>query len=168
MKFTKEEVLKRKAIDNCKKQAIKKISICYHPQCTEPSINSHILQKNGILSSIAPDAHLWHLGINNFDVDLFEFERKGLRQIFSFNCFCNYHDRTLFSKIEGREIDFDDYESQLLFSVRILYNELFRKEVNIDQFNCLIKNRPEYFDNNLFRTMNNQHSLAVKIGRAHV
>jgi hypothetical protein len=135
----KAELEKKKVFIECKKKAIGKIKECYHPKCNKNSINSHILQKNGILSSISHDNHLWEVGINLFASPIFIPEKRGINQIFSFNCFCKEHDNKLFAKIEDQEIDFNDYESCLLFSVRTKYNEVFRKQVGIDQYECIIK-----------------------------
>lgn len=124
--------------ENCKRQVIKGKQSCYHPCCSSKSINSHILQKNGILSSIAVDRHLWGIEVNTFRNPPFHFRRIGINDAYSFKCFCNSHDTELFSKIEQKVIDFEDYESCLLFTLRAIYNEIFRKEVNIETYKCLL------------------------------
>lgn len=124
---------------DCKKKAIREIKTCYHPECNEKSINSHILQKNGILSSIAFDNHLWEHQINPFKTPHFYFKKTGINDIFSFNCFCERHDNELFKKIETKNIDFKDYECLLLFTLRTIYNEKFRKEVNIRMYELMIE-----------------------------
>ncbi|MBL7909911.1 MAG: hypothetical protein JNJ41_02505 [Bacteroidia bacterium] len=135
-----------KATSECKRNAEKSINTCFHPGCQNKSINSHILQKNGILSSIAPDKHLWQIEESDFDEGLFKFQQRGLNAIFCFNGFCNEHDTKLFQKIEGGTIDFDDYESCLLFTLRTLYNEIYRKEVNILHYQCLMERIPKFKD----------------------
>jgi hypothetical protein len=146
----KEQIEIIKQIISCKKEAIESIKTCYHPDCGEKSINSHILQKNGILSSIAPDKHLWFHDVDQFKNPPFIFKKIGINKAYSFNCFCNKHDTKLFEKIEKDQIDFEDYESSLLFTLRTVYNELFRKEVNIKMIDCLLKNKPEIFDTQRF------------------
>lgn len=121
------------------KKAIKKINKCYHPECNEKSINSHILQKNGILSSIAKDNHLWEHVLDQFKEPHFQFKKTGINEIFSFNCFCQKHDNELFKSIEKDTIDFSDYKSCLLFTLRTIYNEKIRKEVNIDIYKTMLK-----------------------------
>lgn len=121
------------------KKAKKKIKTCYFPNCKEPSINSHILQKNGILNQIAKDSHVWEKKINQFSEKKFFFQKDGLNKVFSFNCFCIKHDKELFKKIEDNIIDFKDYESCLLFTMRTLYNEIYRKEIIVDQIKFLMK-----------------------------
>ncbi|GAK91664.1 hypothetical protein [Nonlabens ulvanivorans] len=158
--MTKEEIEFAKLFTDCKSGAISGINTCYHPNCNEKSINSHILQKNGILSAIAPDKHLWELEINNFKKPRFQFKRTGINRIYSFNCFCNNHDTELFQKIETQEIDFNDYESCLLFALRTVYNEIWRKEVNLKMYECLIEKRPDKFKNPFFL----QHIEQEKLG----
>lgn len=120
------------------KKAKKKIKTCYFPNCEENSINSHILQKNGILDQIATNNHVWEKKINQFSEKNFFFEKTGLNNVFSFNCFCYKHDKTLFKKIEDNAINFNDYESCLLFTMRTLYNEVYRKEILVEQIKYLM------------------------------
>ncbi|WP_411812319.1 hypothetical protein ACLB9Y_03965 [Chryseobacterium scophthalmum] len=121
------------------KKAKKKIKKCYFPGCNEKSINSHILQKNGILSQISKNSHVWEKKINQFSKENFFFEESGLNNVFAFNCFCSHHDKELFKKIEDNTIDFNDYESCLLFTLRTLYNEIYRKEILVEQIKFLMK-----------------------------
>lgn len=132
------ELESKKYFSECQRKAIKKNRTCFYPECSKKAINSHILQQNGILSTLTKDNHLWELKINPFKKPHYYPHKTGINEAFSFNCFCNEHDSKLFSKIEKAEIDFDDYGSRLLFVVRAIYNELFRKLVVIDQSKCLI------------------------------
>lgn len=116
-----------------------KINICYHPDCNEKSINSHILQRNGILNHISKNSHVWEKKVNQYSEKKFYFKEEGLKKVFSFNCFCNEHDKNLFKKIEDNVIDFQDYESCLLFTLRTLYNEIYRKQIIIEQIKYLMK-----------------------------
>jgi len=138
--MNKDKIKFAKLFHESKKKAIKEIKTCYHPDCNLTSINSHILQKNGILSSIATDNHLWEHAINQFKEPHFYFKKTGINEIFSFNCFCRTHDNELFKKIESAEIDFTDYDSLLLFTLRTVYNEKFRKEVNVRMYELMIEN----------------------------
>lgn len=159
--MTKEEIEFAKLFTKCKSTGISSINICYHPSCTEKSINSHILQKNGILSTIATDRHIWEPEINNFKKPQLQFKRTGINQVYSFNCFCDKHDTDLFKKIENDKIDFNDYESCLLFTLRTLYNEIWRKEVNIKMYDCLLKESPENFNNPYFLEHIRQEKLGL-------
>jgi hypothetical protein len=51
--MTKGEIKFAKLFTKWKSAGISSINVCYHPKCNEKSINSHILQKNGILTTIA-------------------------------------------------------------------------------------------------------------------
>lgn len=150
------------AFQNCKVAAIKEISICFHPECTKKSINSHILQKNGILSNLEKDRHLMGMGINPFRDEIHHFEKIGINVAYSFNCFCNEHDTELFKKIETDDIDFNDYESLLLFTVRTVYNEKFRKLVNYRMRELLIEKHSDLYDVDFLKEQNKQEKLGIK------
>ncbi len=79
--MTKEEIDLAKLLSKCKSSAISSIDRCYHPKCNEKSINSHIFQKNGILSSIATDQHIWEPVINQFKNPQFQFKREGINKV---------------------------------------------------------------------------------------
>lgn len=160
--MTKEEIEFARLYVGCKQSAILNIKTCYFPGCKNESINSHILQKNGILSTMTNDGHLWEHTIDHFNEDTFVFKRRGLKQVFSFNCYCNEHDTSLFQKIEKEEINFDDYESCLLFTLRTIYNEIFRKQVNLKSYECYIQKRPDKFDNAAFKEHLRQESLGLE------
>jgi hypothetical protein len=159
--MTKDEIKFAKLFTKCKSAGISSINVCYHPKCNEKSINSHILQKNGILSTIATDRHIWEPEIDNFKKPQFQFKRNGINQVYSFNCFCDKHDTDLFKKIENNKIDFNDYESCLLFTLRTLYNEIWRKEVNIKMYDCLLKENPESYNNPHFLEHIRQEKLGL-------
>lgn len=89
-----------KAFQDCKMRARKKIRTCFHPNCIEKSINSHILQKNGILSLISEDRHVMQLIINQFNEPSIYIKEVGLNDAFSFNCFVMNTTRIYFSKLK--------------------------------------------------------------------
>lgn len=150
-----------KAFHDCKSKAIKEISVCFHPNCNEKSINSHILQKNGILSSIAEEGHVTEMQINKYNETEHSFKKVGLNKAFSFNCFCQTHDTELFKTIEVEEIDFSNYQNLLLFTLRTVYNEKFRKLVNVSTYKCLITNHSKLFNVNILKGMLSQEKLGV-------
>jgi hypothetical protein len=114
--MTKDEIKFAKLFTKWKSAGFSSINVCYHPKCNEKSINSHILQKNGILTTIATDRHIWKPEIDNFKKPQFQFKRNGINQVYSFNCLCDKHDTDLFKKIENIKINFNDYASYLLFT----------------------------------------------------
>ena len=72
-------------------------------------------------------------------------EKESIKFI-RLTAFGNSHDTDLFKKIENDKIDFNDYESCLLLTLRTIYNEIWRKEVNIKMYDCLIKESPDKID----------------------
>lgn len=115
--------------------------ICLHNNCEKNAINSHLLQKNGIINNIALDGHVIELG----DTDFFKEENKvsqhkkiGINQAFSLKLFCNEHDTELFKSIEQSEINFYNYRTSLLLSYRALCAEIRKKEINIEFFNWVL------------------------------
>jgi hypothetical protein len=149
------------AFQNCKVKAIKEISRCFHPDCSKKSINSHILQKNGILSNLEKDRHLMEMRINPFRDEIHHFEKIGINVAYSFNCFCNEHDTDLFKKIETDEIDFNDYESLLLFTLRTVYNEKFRKLVNHRMRELLIEKHSDLYNIYDLTKLNIEEKLGI-------
>jgi hypothetical protein len=114
------------------KRASSQPRVCSFPGCTNSAINSHILQKNGILNGIQQDGHIRISQTDFLNPELFHFKREGINQSFTFKGFCPDHDKSVFSPIEDFEIDFEDYRSQLLFNYRTVLNENVRKEVLLD------------------------------------
>ncbi len=109
---------------------------CQSPGCSDYSINSHLMQRNGVLSHITENSHLIQIKPNDFfkieKNGMVDFKKVGINNAISYPLFCNYHDTTIFKVIEESTIDFFDYRSQLLFSYRSLCAELRKKEKNID------------------------------------
>lgn len=132
---------------DCSRKAKSDTNACMFPGCGKEAINSHIMQKNGILSSISKDRHLWESSVDHFKHEYIKFRRRGINEIYTFKGFCNEHDTSIFSKIEmGVKINFSDYQSCLLFALRTAYNEIWLKEVVIKEQKCIL-NHPEIFDN---------------------
>jgi hypothetical protein len=156
-----EQIKIAKAFHDCKTKAIDKINICFHPNCIEKSINSHILQKNGILSSIAEEGHVTEMHINKFKENPHSFRKIGINKAFSFNCFCQDHDSELFKTIEIEEINFSSYRNLLLFTLRTVYNEKFRKLVNVNMYECLIENHSDFYHIDSLKGQLSQEKLGV-------
>lgn len=134
-----EHPLQAKIFAECAKKARSSTNQCLYPGCNETSINSHITQKNGILSSMSEDRHLWEFNVDHFKKEYFLFKKKGINEIYTFLGFCNEHDTSVFKKIETEgEIDFQDYESCALFALRTLSNEKWVKLVVNKQKECIL------------------------------
>lgn len=117
---------------------------CQCDGCNEKAINSHLLQRKGILNHIAENGHVVEIRPTDFfkwDSNLppLEFKLVGITQAISLPVFCDKHDTELFKKIEQNTIDLDDLESQLLLSYRVICAEIVKKEQNIE-INKRIKN----------------------------
>jgi hypothetical protein len=113
--------------------------------CEENSINSHLLQKNGILNLISFKNHITQINGNDF----FKAEKEGILGVksiginnaMSYPLFCNYHDTNVFAPIEKEEHKLDEYINQLLFSYRSLCAEARKKMMNIDIYERIKNSR---------------------------
>ena len=130
----KEYIEKVQRLSEREKDIVQKKWLCMCPHCTNPAINSHLLQRHGVLSHIVEKGHLYEIGREDFykwdENSPIKIKKVGLQQAISFPLFCNKHDTELFAPIEGDLIDFEDYRSQLLFSYRGLCSEIRKKEFN--------------------------------------
>ena len=124
---------------------------CVIKGCNCQAINSHLLQRNGVLSMIGNGSNNYY-EIRNTDANLwvdneytFAFKRVGIKEALSLKLFCNTHDTELFLPIEQKQVDFEDYTNQLLFCLRTTYSEIRKKEMNIE----------------IFSRMKNSHELAL-------
>lgn len=128
-------------LDKVERQIEKRKRQCLYPECEIHAINSHLLQRNGILNNVAEDGHVYEMRV----VDAYyrrytgpmTLRKVGIRQATSYPLFCSRHDSDLFKPIERRKIDFDDYQTQLLFSYRSLCSEIRKKEFCVEKFAIL-------------------------------
>ena len=116
---------------------------CHVEGCDENSINSHYLQRNGILNSITENGHLIEIKLT----DIFKFKTNeppisfnqiGIKKAFSKPVFCSKHDSEIFKEIEKKEIDFNSYRTFILLSYRVTSAELQKKEFAIERQNRLL------------------------------
>lgn len=113
---------------------------CMYGECMETAINSHVLQKNGILNQIAEDGHLVAIKENFYsDSERLEIGSTGVNNTYCFKGFCIDHDTKLFNEIENRKKLKFNQRQQLLFAYRCLCNELHRKEVAYNFSGSLIR-----------------------------
>jgi hypothetical protein len=111
---------------------------CFEYGCNEKAIDSHILQKNGIISMIAEKGHVIECVIDPFQKEYkLKFKRTGVNDVFTFKGFCNKHDDRLFIEIEKSNFDLWNYHHQLLFAYRTSVNETRKKEVIIDGYKSI-------------------------------
>lgn len=116
---------------------------CLAKDCTEISINSHLIQQNGLLSNISVDGHLIEVKMTDANkwskkVGPINFQRVGKKQALSLDIFCATHDTNLFKEIEKENADLESYKSFLLFGYRAVCAEIRKKEVNIETYNRIL------------------------------
>ncbi|WP_159478367.1 hypothetical protein [Chryseobacterium sp. 18068] len=145
----------------CKNSSKKKIKECFYPRCNNESINSHVLQRKGILNQISTDSHLWTFEKDVFKENEFAFKRTGLKKAFAFHCFCNIHDTQLFKEIEVDDIDFTTYKTNLLFTLRTVYDEIYKEIVYANTRDCLLKNENDLFDIDKLKKESENAKLAI-------
>lgn len=153
----KEDLEIRKVLAGINKNVAKKSWECIVSGCGGKAINSHLLQRHGVLSNIVENGHCYELR----ETDIFgwskdkppvEFKRCGLQNALSLEIFCERHDNSLFKSIETEPVDYDDYKNQLLLSYRAVCAEIRRKELIIERFkrylrsNILMTYRADYLD----------------------
>lgn len=107
--------------------------------CDNLAINSHLLQKNGILSYIQDNGHIKQLKFN----DIYKSQKEdniiisdvGLKKAMTYKVFCNSHDTKIFKEIESREINPVNYRTNLLLTYRSLCAEIIKKDISIEYSN---------------------------------
>ncbi len=121
---------------------------CMAPKCKKTAISSHVLQKNGVLSTIAKDQHLIEAKPSNMweikEKFATNFSKIGINDAFTFPGFCSEHDNSIFKSIEKKPLDFTNYNVQLLFSYRGLCQEIRRKQIVKSFLNQAIKHSTEF------------------------
>lgn len=119
---------------------------CLVDGCEENSINSHLLQRNGILNSIAENGHLIEIKLT----DIFKFKANqtpisfnfvGVKKAFTKPVFCAKHDSEIFKEIENEYINFESYKTFILLSYRVTLAELRKKEFAVERQNRLINSQ---------------------------
>lgn len=136
-KTTKERLKTITILRNIRRHVINKKWECMVEGCTESAINSHLLQRHGILDNILEDNHMVEMRPMdifkwNKDASPMTFKKVGLNEAISYPLFCNHHDTELFLDIENDNPNITDYRSQLLFSYRCVCAEIRKKEIEIE------------------------------------
>jgi len=136
--------MNKKQFDNLRGQIFQKCihrkRKCFLDSCLENAISSHLLQKNGILNYITHNGHLYQTTFELFPKPNYKINKIGINKAMTFKGFCSEHDTTIFRPIESaKEIDFAEYETQLLFSYRTVLNEYREKQILIDFFTEILR-----------------------------
>lgn len=135
----KEDIEVRKVLSGIKRNLDKKDWDCMVAGCNQKAINSHLLQRHGVLSNVVENGHCYELREKDVfswtgDTPPVEFKRCGIQDAISLHLFCNHHDTDVFKPVESGEVDYDDYYNQLLLSFRTICSEIRRKEVVIERY----------------------------------
>jgi hypothetical protein len=130
----------KKIIVDLIKQAKNSTRSCLYKDCGSNAINSHLLQRRGIISEIEENNHIIEFAIDQFKDNTFYFKSTGWKDAFVFPGFCETHDDKIFKEIETGDLDYTDYRSQLLFSYRATMIEKRKKEIIVDWYNRKLNN----------------------------
>lgn len=152
----------RAKVEKHRIKVIKKNRKCWIPICTKNSINSHLLQKKGIIDNIAEENHVYQLTYSPYQEPPASLKRIGINEVFTFKGFCSHHDNHIFKSIENGQLNLNDYLTQLLFTYRAVINETRKKEVVIDANNAIIADNSITVDKTELREANHGHNLGIQ------
>ena len=135
--------------------------------CNDEAINSHILQRHGILDSIIEKGHMIELRPNDmFRWDAndspIQFKKVGLNDALSHPLFCNHHDTELFIDIEKGIPDLTNDRNILLFSYRAICADEYKKRFEAEFINRQINSRTLNFDKNQLSELRNSFLDGVR------
>lgn len=119
---------------------------CQCPKCTKYAINSHLLQRHGILDNVSCSHKFREVKYRYplywvTDENKWEFKPVGINETLSYPIFCAEHDTELFSSIEVRNSNLDNYRNQLLYCFRTLCGEIIKIEIVLKQWREICKNQ---------------------------
>jgi hypothetical protein len=121
---------------------------CIIEGCNEKAINSHILQKNGVLSNIESQGHVYEIkpldvfkwSELNFGAISF-FKRLSISQVHCYPTLCNLHDTQIFHSIETHPLNFSNYKINLLFAFRTLLSMIRKEEIVLKKENRIVNSK---------------------------
>ena len=127
-----------KLIDKLNKRAKQAKRKCLYKGCNSHAIESHLLQRQGVISEIIESNHVIELTLDLFKNPPLVFKSIGWKQAFAFPGFCNNHDNDIFQEIEKEDTNYYKYRSQLLLSYRATMIEKRKKEIMVDFYNRVL------------------------------
>lgn len=141
---------------------------CLVDNCVEYAIDSHLIQRNGLLNNIAENGHLVEVTMVdaykwNKNNSPFKFSLVGIKKALTHKVFCNKHDSEIFKSIESKDKDLKSYNAFLLFSYRAVCAEIRKKMINIEQYTRILNSRTldGKIDKNEFVKMRNGFELGI-------
>lgn len=120
---------------------------CLHYGCNNTAINSHLLQKNGILNNVSEEGKVVTIKLRSIfslrkgEIPL-SFQKIGVNETLSYDIFCQRHDTNLFREIEDGHLNYDDYRHCALFFYRSICAEIRIKELEIEKYNQILNSEP--------------------------
>jgi hypothetical protein len=115
-------------------KALSRKRTCILPECNRPAIQSHIIQRRGVLSEIISDNHLYEVSFLQYPNLHYIIKRVGWKNAMTFPGLCAVHDSSLFNRIERDQLNYEDYKTLLLLSFRPMLHELRIKQIVTEVF----------------------------------
>lgn len=128
---------------------------CLHPEahpntCRNPIVRAHTVQRNGGLSRIARDGHVYTFSSekNLSQKEIIAPTLVGIKKASTFTGFCSFHDSTTFEPVEQHPFQ-NTPQHTFLLGYRAICHELFLKKMSIDlifpyQQRHVDRGKPEY------------------------
>lgn len=134
-----DERQKLKFIAQIRKNVAAKQWTCIEPGCNRTAINSHLLQRNGILSNIADNGHLYEIKGSdihrwNSKSQRFEFRKVGISKALALPLFCDTCDSSIFKFIEKDQMNLYSYPGFVLLNYRVTCAEQRKKQIEAEVF----------------------------------
>lgn len=117
----------------------KQTCLCHRVGCIEDAIKSHVLWKSGVVNSMSNSNDVVELLFHLVRKD-YEFKKvKSWRSsdTLTFWGFCKKCDNDIFSPIEKKDANYEDYNNQLLMAYRWCVNELYKIEYNLKWYEAI-------------------------------
>lgn len=152
MSWSKTQIENIKIIKQIRRNLENKKRECMVDDCKAHAINSHLLQRHGILDNIIESGHMVELRQN----DMFKwnpkeapiiFKRVGLNEAISYPLFCNSHDTEIFADIEKVTLDLYSYRNRLLFSYRAICADEYKKNLEAEFMARIMASKTLNFSN---------------------
>lgn len=118
---------------------------CLHPDanlsvCSGKIIKAHTIQRNGGLSRIARNGHVYHFDFNALTLrdnkGLPKVNLIGIRKASTFTGFCKHHDNSTFEPIEKNPFE-SNQEHTFLLAYRNICRELYLKRIQKESLGLL-------------------------------
>jgi len=104
-------------------------------------IDAHSIQKNGVLSAIAEDGHVYAFSRDLSDIKrnhgAASLTKQGVNRVSTFRGFCSRHDTEVFRPIDTMPL-LPTPEQALLYAYRVLCREVFAKEYGLALWEPLV------------------------------